>query len=90
MRPEESPTRLRIDPFPDLMTGAVVLSTILHAEARGAEAMSWTGTVGVAGLSFGHGAALAPAAVAAGASHQLLHLFILATTFLVLPAPAYP
>lgn len=82
--------RLRLDPFMALMMGVVLLATIFPARGQGATIVSWVGTAGVAGLFFGHGAALAPSAVAAGMRHWRLHLFILATTFLVFPIVVYP
>lgn len=82
--------RFRLDPFLVLMTGAIVLASAFPAVGQGATIVSWIGTVGVAGLFFGHGASLAPEAVVAGLRHWRLHLFILATTFLVFPVIVYP
>ena len=82
--------RLRLDPFLSLMMGAIAFAAVLPAVGQGAMAVSWIGTIGVAGLFFGHGASLAPDAVVAGLRHWRLHLFILATTFLVFPVIVYP
>ncbi|GGD37307.1 bile acid:sodium symporter family protein [Aureimonas glaciei] len=82
--------RFRFDPFIPTMMGAIVLATFAPAHGSGALAVSWAGTIGVAGLFFGHGAALSPQAVLAGLRHWRLHVFILATTFLVFPAIVYP
>ena len=82
--------RFRFDPFLGLMIGAVAVATVSPAQGYGATVVAWLGTIGVAGLFFGHGAALAPQAVIAGLRHWRLHLFILATTFLVFPAAVYP
>lgn len=82
--------RFRPDPFMALMVGTILLATFLPAEGSAATIASWVSTIGVAALFFGHGAALAPGAIAAGARHWRLHVFILGTTFLLFPAIVYP
>nr|WP_312869967.1 bile acid:sodium symporter [Jiella pacifica] len=82
--------RFRLDPSLGLMIGAVALATVLPAPGDSATMVTWLGAIGVAGLFFGHGASLAPQAILAGLRHWRLHLFILATTFLVFPTASIP
>ena len=82
--------KLKIDPFMALMMGAVLLATILPAQGVGATVFQWISTIGVAFLFFAHGAALSRSALLGGAKQWQLHLFILATTFIVFPLVIYP
>lgn len=81
---------MKLDPFLALMIGAVVVATVFPATGQAATAIDWIGTVGVALLFFGHGAALSPRAVLSGLKQWQLHLFVFATTFVVFPIAVQP
>ncbi|MEL4374907.1 bile acid:sodium symporter family protein [Brucella cytisi] len=74
---------MRLDPFLILMIAAVVLATLFPATGNAADIVSMLGTIGVALLFFGHGAALSHRAIVSGLKQWQLHGFIFATTFIV-------
>jgi sodium/bile acid cotransporter 7 len=76
----------RIDPYPWLLIGAVVLATVLPAAGGFARALPTITVAAVVLLLFLHGLRLSPAALRAGASHWRLHLLVLAVTFGLFPA----
>ncbi|WP_026987383.1 bile acid:sodium symporter family protein [Fodinicurvata fenggangensis] len=78
------------DPFLALMTGVLVLASVLPAEGRVAELFTLLSSLAVALLFFLHGAVLSRAALLDGLTQWRLHLFILATTFLVFPLLVLP
>lgn len=65
------------------MIAAVVLATLFPATGNAADIVSMLGTIGVALLFFGHGAALSHRAIVSGLKQWQLHGFIFATTFIV-------
>jgi len=81
---------MRLDPFLILMIAAVVLATLLPATGNAADVVSMLGTIGVALLFFGHGAALSHKAIVSGLKQWQLHGFIFATTFIVFPLIVQP
>lgn len=68
----------------------IALAAVFPARGVFGEALSWIGTIGIAGLFFSHGAALSPQAVRRGAGHWRLQLAILAMTFAVFPLVVTP
>lgn len=81
---------MRLDPFLILMIAAVVLATLFPATGNAADIVSMLGTIGVALLFFGHGAALSHKAIVSGLKQWQLHGFIFATTFIVFPLIVQP
>jgi len=81
---------MRLDPFLILMIAAVVLATLCPATGNAADVVSMLGTIGVALLFFGHGAALSHKAIVSGLKQWQLHGFIFATTFIVFPLIVQP
>lgn len=81
---------MRFDPFLILMIAAVVLATILPATGSASDIVSTLGSIGVALLFFGHGAALSHRAIVSGLKQWQLHLFIFATTFIIFPLIVQP
>ncbi|MBA8840601.1 bile acid:sodium symporter family protein [Ochrobactrum sp. RH2CCR150] len=81
---------MRVDPFLLLMIAAVVLATVFPATGNAADVVGMLGTVGVALLFFGHGAALSHSAIVSGLKQWQLHGFIFATTFVVFPLIVQP
>ncbi|MDH7785684.1 sodium/bile acid cotransporter 7 [Ochrobactrum sp. 19YEA23] len=81
---------MRVDPFLLLMIAAVVLATVFPATGNAADVVGMLGTIGVALLFFGHGAALSHSAIVSGLKQWQLHGFIFATTFLVFPLIVQP
>lgn len=81
---------MRIDPFLLLMIVAVVLATVVPATGAAAGLVDGLGTAAVAMLFFLHGAALSPRTILDGLKQWKLHLFILATTFVVFPLIVLP
>ncbi|MFB8340092.1 bile acid:sodium symporter family protein [Brucella cytisi] len=81
---------MRLDPFLILMIAAVVLATLFPATGNAADIVSMLGTIGVALLFFGHGAALSHRAIVSGLKQWQLHGFIFATTFIVFPLIVQP
>ncbi|MBB4095243.1 bile acid:sodium symporter [Ochrobactrum pecoris] len=81
---------MRLDPFLILMIAAVVLVTLFPATGNAADIVSMLGTIGVALLFFGHGAALSHKAIVSGLKQWQLHGFIFATTFIVFPLIVQP
>ncbi|MHC5234000.1 bile acid:sodium symporter family protein [Brucella sp. LJL56] len=81
---------MRLDPFLILMIAAVVLATLFPAAGNAADIVSMLGTIGVALLFFGHGAALSHKAIVSGLKQWQLHGFIFATTFIVFPLIVQP
>ena len=81
---------MRLDPFLILMIAAVVLATLCPATGNAADVVSLLGTIGVALLFFGHGAALSHKAIVSGLKQWQLHGFIFATTFIVFPLIVQP
>ncbi|KAB2684237.1 bile acid:sodium symporter family protein [Brucella tritici] len=81
---------MRLDPFLILMIAAVVLATLFPATGNAADVVSTLGTIGVALLFFGHGAALSHKAIISGLKQWQLHGFIFATTFIVFPLIVQP
>ncbi|KAB2657854.1 bile acid:sodium symporter [Brucella tritici] len=81
---------MRLDPFLILMIAAVVLATLFPATGNAADVVSMLGTIGVALLFFGHGAALSHKAIISGLKQWQLHGFIFATTFIVFPLIVQP
>ncbi|KXO73982.1 bile acid:sodium symporter family protein [Brucella anthropi] len=81
---------MRLDPFLILMIAAVVLATLFPATGNAADVVSMLGTIGVALLFFGHGAALSHKAIVSGLKQWQLHGFIFATTFIVFPLIVQP
>ena len=81
---------MRLDPFLILMIAAVVLATLFPATGNAADVVSTLGTIGVALLFFGHGAALSHKAIVSGLKQWQLHGFIFATTFIVFPLIVQP
>ncbi|MFC4352944.1 bile acid:sodium symporter family protein [Fodinicurvata halophila] len=78
------------DPFLALMTGVLVLASVLPAEGRVADLFALLSSLVVALLFFLHGAVLSRSALLDGLTQWRLHLFILATTFLVFPLLVLP
>lgn len=72
------------------MIAAVVLVTLFPATGNAADIVSMLGTIGVALLFFGHGAALSHKAIVSGLKQWQLHGFIFATTFIVFPLIVQP
>lgn len=83
-------SQMRMDPFLILMIAAVIVATIFPATGRWADNVDLLGTIGVALLFFGHGAALSHRAILTGLKQWQLHAFIFATTFLVFPLIVQP
>ena len=81
---------MRLDPFFILMIAAVVLATLFPATGNAPDVVSMLGTIGVALLFFGHGAALSHKAIVSGLKQWQLHGFIFATTFIVFPLIVQP
>ncbi len=81
---------MELDPFLLLMIAAVVLATAFPATGQMGQLVDGLGTLGVAMLFFLHGAALSPRTILAGLRQWQLHLFILATTFIVFPLIVQP
>lgn len=81
---------MRVDPFLLLMIAAVVLATVFPATGNAADVVGMLGTIGVALLFFGHGAALSHSAIVSGLKQWQLHGFIFATTFVVFPLIVQP
>jgi len=81
---------MRLDPFLLLMIAAVVLATVFPATGNAADVVGVLGTIGVALLFFGHGAALSHSAIVSGLKQWQLHGFIFATTFVVFPLIVQP
>lgn len=81
---------MRLDPFLILMIAAVAMATAFPATGTTADVVDWMGTVGVALLFFGHGAALSPRAILTGLTQWRLHAFIFAATFVVFPLIVQP
>lgn len=81
---------MKIDPFLLLMIGAVVLATFAPAIDAAAVFVDGLGTAAVAMLFLLHGAALSPRTILDGLKQWKLHLFILATTFVVFPIIVLP
>jgi solute carrier family 10 (sodium/bile acid cotransporter), member 7 len=78
--------RLPIDPYIAAIVGMVCLASLLPVHGAGAVVAGHVTTAAIALLFFLHGARLAPQAALAGARHWRLHIFVLASTFLVFPA----
>jgi len=81
---------MKLDPFLMLMIAAIVVATLFPATGQTAEIVDWVGTIGVALLFFGHGAALSHKAILTGLKQWQLHGFIFATTFIVFPLIVQP
>lgn len=82
--------RIRIDPFLLAMMAVISLAALLPAQGPIAARVDEIAKFAIAGLFFGHGAALSPRSVVQGLGHWRLHLFIFATTFLGFPALLVP
>ncbi|HEY4136257.1 MAG TPA: bile acid:sodium symporter family protein [Alphaproteobacteria bacterium] len=65
--------------------GMVVLAAVLPIDGEAAHWFLWATNVAVALLFFVHGARLSRDVVIAGLTHWRLHLFVLATTFVLFP-----
>jgi len=74
------------DNFTLAILAAVVFASLLPASGRAAQAFDWLTTLLVALLFFLHGAKLSGEAVLAGLAHWRLHLTVLASTFVLIPA----
>ena len=79
-------SRLPIDPYIACIVGMVCLASLLPVHDIGAVVAGHLTTAAIALLFFLHGARLAPKAALVGARHWLLHVVVLASTFLVFPA----
>jgi sodium/bile acid cotransporter 7 len=73
------------DKFTMFLVGTVILASILPAHGDFADWFDIATKIGVALLFFMHGAKLSRQAVIAGMTHWRLHLFVLATTFVLFP-----
>jgi solute carrier family 10 (sodium/bile acid cotransporter), member 7 len=81
-------SRLPIDPYIAAIVGMVGLASLFPAHDTGAVIAGHLTTIAIALLFFLHGARLAPKAALAGASNWRLHVFVLASTFVLFPALA--
>src|ERR1700692_1800736 len=88
MTPQALLSRLPIDPYIAAIVGMVVLASIFPAHDTGAVIAGHLTTIAIALLFFLHGARLAPQAALAGAKNWRLHVFVLASTFVLFPALA--
>lgn len=76
---------LRREWYTMAIVGMVVLASFLPISGEGAAAFSIATDLAIALLFFLHGARLSRDVVIAGATHWRLHLFVLATTFVLFP-----
>lgn len=81
-------SRLPIDPYIAAIVGMVGLASLFPAHGTGAVIADHLTTIAIALLFFLHGARLAPQAALAGARNWRLHVFVLASTFVLFPALA--
>lgn len=81
---------VKIDPFILWLLGAMAFATVMPVSGRGVPVFEVLNIIGVAVLFFGHGVLLPGETVVAGIKQWKLHLFILATTFIVFPLLVLP
>jgi len=74
-----------IDRFTLMLIGTVILASLLPAGQGAAKVVSGAASISVVVLFFLHGAKLPREAVISGLTHWRLHLFVLATTFVLFP-----
>jgi len=79
-------SKLRVDPYILAIVGMVALASLLPAHGEGAVVARYVTQAAIALLFFLHGARLSPQEALAGAWHWRLHVFVLASTFLLFPA----